>query len=65
VHSSTDKPNNQKIFFTIPLIFLTDWSDTMNGAQEVMVVAWRIVRLMRLGRECPDLDAGLLFSRDE
>lgn len=37
----------------------------MNGAQEVMVVAWRIVRLMRLGRECPDLDAGLLFSRDE
>jgi|GEM_PF-6178753 len=37
----------------------------MNGAQEVMVVAWRIARLMRLGRECPDLDAGLLFSRDE
>jgi hypothetical protein len=30
-----------------------------------MVVAWRIARLMRLGRECPDLDAGLLFSRDE
>lgn len=30
-----------------------------------MVVAWRIARLMRLGRTCPDLDAGLLFERDE
>jgi hypothetical protein len=30
-----------------------------------MVVAWRIARLMRLGRTCPDLDAGLLFEPDE
>jgi hypothetical protein len=30
-----------------------------------MVVAWRIARLMRLGRTCPDLDAELLFDRDE
>jgi hypothetical protein len=30
-----------------------------------MVVAWRIDRLMRLGRTCPDLDAELLFDRDE
>ena len=30
-----------------------------------MVVAWRIDRLMRLGRTCPDLDAELLFERDE
>jgi hypothetical protein len=29
------------------------------------VVAWRIARLMRLGRTCPDLDAALLFERDE
>lgn len=30
-----------------------------------MVVAWRIARLMRLGRTCPELDAALLFERDE
>jgi len=30
-----------------------------------MVVAWRIARLMRLGRTCPDLGAALLFERDE
>jgi len=30
-----------------------------------MVVAWRIARLMRLGRTCPDLDAALFFERDE
>lgn len=30
-----------------------------------MVVAWRIDRLMRLGRTCPDLDAELVFDRDE
>lgn len=30
-----------------------------------MVVAWRIARLMRLGRTCPDLEASLLFNRDE
>lgn len=30
-----------------------------------MVVAWRIARLMRLGRTCPDLDAELFFERDE
>ncbi len=30
-----------------------------------MVVAWRIARLMRLGRTCPDLEAALLFERDE
>lgn len=30
-----------------------------------MVVAWRITYLMRLGRNCPDLDATLFFSADE
>jgi hypothetical protein len=30
-----------------------------------IVVAWRIARLMRLGRTCPDLDAELLFESDE
>lgn len=30
-----------------------------------MVVAWRITYLMRLGRNCPDLDAALFFSADE
>jgi hypothetical protein len=30
-----------------------------------MIVAWRIARLMRLGRTCPDLDAALLFSPEE
>ena len=30
-----------------------------------MVVSWRIARLMRLGRTCPDLNAELLFDRDE
>lgn len=29
------------------------------------VVAWRINRLMRLGRECPDLDASLVFETEE
>ena len=30
-----------------------------------MIVAWRIARLMRLGRNCPDLDAQLMFEPDE
>ncbi len=30
-----------------------------------LVVSWRIARLMRLGRTCPDLEAELLFDRDE
>ena len=30
-----------------------------------MMVAWRIARLMRLGRSCPDLDAQLMFEPDE
>jgi len=30
-----------------------------------MIVAWRIARLMRLGRTCPDLDASLFFHADE
>ena len=30
-----------------------------------MVVAWRINRLMRLGRQLPDLPADLLFEADE
>ncbi|EIM96675.1 transposase, IS4 family protein, partial [Paraburkholderia hospita] len=30
-----------------------------------MVVAWRIARLMRLGRTCPELDASLFFAADE
>jgi hypothetical protein len=30
-----------------------------------LVVAWRVARLMRLGRTCPDLDAALFFDSDE
>ena len=30
-----------------------------------MVIAWRINRLMRLGRTVPDLEAGLVFEPDE
>jgi hypothetical protein len=30
-----------------------------------LVVAWRIAHLMRTGRTCPDLDAGLFFDPDE
>ena len=30
-----------------------------------MVVSWRIARLMRLGRTCPDLPASLMFNADE
>lgn len=30
-----------------------------------LVVAWRIAYLMRMGRTCPDLDAGLFFDPDE
>lgn len=30
-----------------------------------MVVSWRIARLMRLGRTCPDLPASLMFDVDE
>jgi len=30
-----------------------------------MIVAWRIAYLMRMGRTCPDLDAGLFFDADE
>ncbi len=29
------------------------------------VAAWRINRRMRLGRECPELDASLVFEPDE
>ena len=30
-----------------------------------LIVAWRIARLMRLGRTCPEMDAALLFDSDE
>ena len=30
-----------------------------------MGIAWRINRLMRLGRECPEMDANLVFEPDE
>ncbi len=30
-----------------------------------LIVAWRIARIMRLGRGCPDLDAQLMFEPDE
>jgi len=30
-----------------------------------MVVSWRIARLIRLGRTCPDLPASLMFDPDE
>jgi len=31
----------------------------------IMIVAWRIAYLMRLGRTCPDLDEALFFDQDE
>ena len=30
-----------------------------------MIVAWRINRLMRLGRECPEMEAGVIFEPEE
>lgn len=30
-----------------------------------LIIAWRIQRLMRLGRTCPDLDCEVVFERDE
>jgi hypothetical protein len=30
-----------------------------------MVVSWRIARLIRIGRTCPELDASLIFAADE
>jgi len=30
-----------------------------------LIVSWRIARLMRLGRTCPDMDAALMFDTDE
>ena len=30
-----------------------------------MIVAWRIARLMRLGRSCPEMDVALMFEADE
>lgn len=30
-----------------------------------MITSWRVARLMRLGRICPELDAELMFDRDE
>jgi len=30
-----------------------------------LIVAWRIARLMRLGRTCPQMDAALMFDSDE
>jgi len=30
-----------------------------------LIVAWRIAHLMRMGRSCPDMDARLLFDREE
>ena len=30
-----------------------------------LIVAWRIARLMRLGRTCPEMDAALMFDREE
>ena len=30
-----------------------------------LVVSWRVARLMRMGRTCPDLDAHLFFDADE
>lgn len=38
---------------------------SIDGLALYMVVAWRIVHLMRLGRACPVLDADLFFSPDE
>ena len=31
----------------------------------IETVSWRIARLMRLGRTCPDLPASLMFDADE
>ena len=33
--------------------------------ESAATVAWRIDRMMRLGRNCPDLDAELMFDTDE
>ena len=42
---------------------------TLDGLQRALalylIIAWRVAWLMRLGRTCPDLDAELLFDRDE
>jgi hypothetical protein len=39
------------------------WAETATAIY--MVIAWRINRLMRLGRTVPELDAGLVFEPDE
>lgn len=40
--------------------------DRLESALSIyMVIAWRINRLMRLGRTVPELDAGLVFEPDE
>lgn len=40
--------------------------DRLDSALAIyMVIAWRINRLMRLGRTVPELDAGLVFEPDE
>ncbi|WP_177168702.1 IS4 family transposase [Thorsellia anophelis] len=36
-----------------------------NAISIYMIVAWRVMRLMRLGRRCPDLPADLFFDADE
>lgn len=42
---------------------------TFEGLQRApalyMITSWRVARLMRLGRTCPELDAELMFDRDE
>jgi hypothetical protein len=30
-----------------------------------MIIAWRVQMLMRLGRNCPDMDCEVMFERDE
>ena len=37
----------------------------MERGRYVVVVAWRVAYLMRMGRGCPDLDAELFFDVDE
>ena len=42
------------------------WAERVEKALALyMVVSWRIARLIRVGRTCPELDASLFFAPDE
>lgn len=61
-----------ELFFLVPKegcrverLQLTDIGRLHTALAIYMVIAWRINRLMRLGRTLPDLSAELLFEADE